>query len=290
MPAKEDVQPYLSTLPSSKALPQSKSPGIETVSGDIAEDRFVALSPIERQMFKVMTRSLAIPHFLYTHNADIKLLNNLRRNFTTDLIRFSSLSESDSSISKLTLLPFIMKAVSQAFLKFPKLNSHLDTTSNSAKAQLVVKGAHNFGLAMDTPHGLLVPVVRNVQSLSVVALAVEIQRLSRLAQEGSLGPEDFKGATFTISNIGSIGGSVVSPVIVAPMVGILAVGRVEAVPVFEVDEQGADKVVKREQVVLSWSADHRVVDGATVARTAEVVGSLMRQAETFGLALPSAEA
>jgi 2-oxoisovalerate dehydrogenase E2 component (dihydrolipoyl transacylase) len=74
------------------------------------------------------------------------------------------------------------------------------------------------------------------------------------------------------------------------MVGILAVKRVEAVPVFEVDERGADKVVKREQVALSWSTDHRVIDGATVAKAAEVVGSLMHQAETFGLALPSAEA
>jgi 2-oxoisovalerate dehydrogenase E2 component (dihydrolipoyl transacylase) len=135
----------------------------------------------------------------------------------------------------------------------------------------------------------MVTVVRNVQSLSVVALAVEVQRLSRLAQKEVWGLKILGSSRSRSVRSEAFGGSVVSPVTVAPMVGILALGRVEALPVFEVDEQGADKVVRREQVSLSWSAEHKAIDGATVAKAAEVVGSLMRQAETFGLALPSAE-
>lgn len=94
-----------------------------------------------------------------------------------------------------------------------------------------------------------------------------------------MGPTDFKGATFTISNIGSIGGSVVAPVIVEPMVGILAVGQVRAVPVFQRDEDGVEKVVKREEAILSWGADHRVLDGATVARCARTVQKLLESFE-----------
>ena len=239
-------------------------------------DRIVALSPTEMHMFRVMTESLTIPHFLYTHSVDIKSLNSLRKRFNASLAP-------DSSGLRVSLLPFVMKAVSDVFLHFPKFNSHLDTTTNDNRPRLGVKAAHNFGFAVDTPKGLVVPVVRNVQSQSVASLAAVIRRLSNLGRENRLAPEDLKGATFTISNIGSIGGSVVSPVIVSPMLGILALGRVEDVSIWKVNEQGADYVVKGERVVLSWSADHRVVDGAMVARVAEMVGTLLNNAGMFDM-------
>lgn len=140
--------------------------------------------------------------------------------------------------------------------------------------------APTTSIAVNTPQGLLVPVIRNVQDHSIVSLTAEINRLSGLAKESRLGVDDFKGATFTISNIGSIGGSAVSPVIVSPMVGILGVGRVQNVPAFQKDEHGEGRVVKLEEVVLSWSADHRVHDGATVVKCAEVVKHVL---ENFGI-------
>jgi 2-oxoisovalerate dehydrogenase E2 component (dihydrolipoyl transacylase) len=116
-----------------------------------------------------------------------------------------------------------------------------------------------------------------------MSLAVEIKRLSGLAKAGKLAPGDMKGATFTVSNIGSIGGAVVKPVIVPPMVAIVGVGKVEEVPVFVQNEQRGTEIVKRERVVLSWSADHRVLDGASVARCAESLARSLESIDELGL-------
>jgi len=170
---------------------------------------------------------------------------------------------------------------------FPKLNAHLDTTSSS-KPHLVLKASHNIGIAIDTPQGLLVPVVKNVQQHSITSLAAEIKRLSALAQSGKLAPDDFKGATIAVSNVGSIGGGVVSPVIVAPMVAIVGVGRARVVPVWvdgDGEERGGHWGGKKEEVLLSWSADHRVLDGATVARCAESVAAVLENVEFMGAVL-----
>ncbi|MCJ1299236.1 hypothetical protein MMC08_002028 [Hypocenomyce scalaris] len=285
---KEDVQHYMSAMsapPSSAGITSTGTAGTITSSTPTsvphpsAEDHFVPMTPTEHQMFKVMTRSLSIPHFLYTHSVDVTPLNRLRRRINT--VPISTMLHPGDPGPRLTTLPFILKALSCAFQQYPKLNAHLDVDSDAKKPRLVLKGGHHFGIAIDTSQGLLVPVVRNVQSRSVVELAAEIVRLSALAKEGRLTPEDFKGATFTVSNVGSIGGGVVSPVIVAPMIGILGVGRTEGVPVFGEDM----RVVRMEKVVLSWSADHRAVDGATVARCAEAVARWLENVDVLGVAL-----
>ncbi|KAH0828273.1 Lipoamide acyltransferase component of branched-chain alpha-keto acid dehydrogenase complex, mitochondrial [Fonsecaea pedrosoi] len=281
---KDDVQRYIQSQ-SNSGRSQPTPPVIAPPSKKSAEDKVVSFTPTEKHMFKVMTQSLTIPHFLYTHSVDVTSINLLRQKFNTTSTLSSTLLPPDVPVSKLTVLPFILKALSQAFSRFPKLNAHLDTATNPSNPQLILRSSHNFGIAVDTPHGLLVPVVKNVQNHSIISLAAEIKRLSDLAQAGRLAPEDFKDATFTISNIGSIGGSAVAPVIVAPMVGILGVGRAQGVPVFTTDKHGGEHIIKQEQVVLSWSADHRVLDGATVAKAAEVVGTLIQNAESLGLAL-----
>ena len=282
---KEDVQQYLSTSLNSTSFSSFAPPISELVTRATGEDRIVSLSAIQSQMLKTMTRSLTIPHFLYTHTVDVTSLNDLRQKFNADAHLASTLSSSDELLSKITPLPIIIKAVSQAFLRFPRLNSHFDTTTDRAKPQLTIKSRHNFGLAVETPQGLLTPVLRDVQNHSVVSLANEIKRLRNIAREGRLKPDDFKDASFIVSNIGSIGGTVVSPVIVAPMVGILGIGRAQQVPVFRTNERGVEELVKREQIVLSWSADHRILDGATIARAAEVVGAIIDSVETLGLVL-----
>ena len=274
---KEDVHRHTLGNLSSPSKMSSDAAAVFPAAG--AKDRLVSLTATQNAMFKTMSRSLTIPHFLYTQSVDLTTLNSLRKRYNINPILQGPQS------SKLSVLPFIMKALSHAFDQFPLLNSHLDTESDYKKPQIVLKSSHNFGIAVDTPQGLLVPVVKDVQNHSVSSLAVEIQRLSRLAQEGKLGVEDFKGATFVVSNIGSIGGEVVSPVIVAPMVGIVGVGRMRLVPAFGEDEMGTEKIVKREEVVLSWSADHRVLDGATVAKCAGLVKRLLEDVDVLAVLL-----
>jgi 2-oxoisovalerate dehydrogenase E2 component (dihydrolipoyl transacylase) len=256
---KEDLQRHGSATasePTSSTLP-------------IGEDTAIPLTGIRQQMFKTMTKSLTIPHFLFSDTIDFTSLTALRRTLNT---------LPDSS-TKFSPLPFIVKAVSLAFSSSPSLNAHLDTSGPSPV--LTHKAAHHFGIAIDTPHGLVVPVIRNVQSRSIADLATELSRLSSLARENKLAPADFSGATFTISNIGSIGGGTVAPVIVGPQVGILGIGRARAVPGFAED----GTVVRKEEAVFSWSADHRVVDGAEVARIGDRVRRYLERVETMVVAM-----
>jgi 2-oxoisovalerate dehydrogenase E2 component (dihydrolipoyl transacylase) len=122
-----------------------------------------------------------------------------------------------------------------------------------------------------------VPVIKNVQNHSIASLAKEITRLADLARTGKLTSADLSGATFTVSNIGSIGGAAVAPVIVTPQVGILGVGRAKVVPAFG----GDGELVKKEECIFSWSADHRVIDGAYVARAAEEVRKSIEGVESM---------
>jgi 2-oxoisovalerate dehydrogenase E2 component (dihydrolipoyl transacylase) len=267
---KDDVQRHISASKGINA--QKTSEELEPMN-----DQEISLTPTENAMFAAMTESLKIPHFLFTHTIDFTGLNERR----SELNARTKASEGTTSV-KLTPLPFIMKAISQALLQFPKLNSHLDTVSNHSKPRLLLKRQHNFGLAIDTPKGLLVPVVRGVERHSIQSLAAEIWRLNQLAQAGRLAPDHFRNATFIVSNIGSIGGDAVAPVILAPMVGIVGIGRTRQMPVF-VNAKGREEVVKREQITLSWSADHRVVDGATVARTAKLVEDAISDVERMNL-------
>ena len=130
---------------------------------------------------------------------------------------------------------------------------------------------HNIGIAMDTPQGLLVPNIKDVSSKSILEIASECSRLQALAKQGKLSVEDITGGTITVSNIGSIGGTYVAPVIVQSEVAILGIGKAKTIRAF--DDQ--DRVVKKEIMHFSWSADHRVVDGATMARMAERVKSFV---------------
>ncbi|KAJ8116730.1 hypothetical protein OPT61_g1906 [Boeremia exigua] len=252
---KEDVQKHVEAA--KQAPKSSASSTIPAASSQQVEDRVHALTPVQSGMFKQMTKSLSIPHFLYTDSIDFSSLTQLRKKYNVNR----------EKADRITPLPILIKAVSLALQQYPLLNAHLDTTTNAAKPQLLIKGSHNIGVAVDSPSGLLVPVIKNVQNHSIASLAQEITRLADLARTGKLTSADLSGATFTLSNIGSIGGSAVAPVIVTPQVGILGIGRSKIVPAF--GENG--ELVKKEECIFSWSADHRVIDGAYVARAAEEV-------------------
>ena len=223
----------------------------------------ITLTPIQSQMFKTMTRSLTIPHFLYADEVDVSPLSMLRQR-----------TKLEASIGrKLSFLHFIIKAVSLALKDFPLLNARVETANEGDPPKLIMREKHNIGIAMDTPQGLLVPNVKDVASRSIVEIASECSRLQAMAEIGKLSAADLTGGTITVSNIGSIGGTYVAPVIVQSEVAILGIGKARTVPAF--DER--DQVVKKDIMNFSWSADHRVVDGATMARMAERVRALVEE-------------
>ncbi|EER23474.1 2-oxo acid dehydrogenases acyltransferase domain containing protein [Coccidioides posadasii C735 delta SOWgp] len=268
---KEDVFKYLAERDSQAAAPAAQ-PTAATPSVDTPQvETPTRLTPIQSQMFKTMTKSLSVPHFLYADDLSISALASIRQKILSH----------PTEPQKISFLPFIIKAVSLALQQYPLLNARVDTTTNPDKPSLVMRSSHNIGVAMDTPTGLLVPNIKNVQARSILDIAAEVTRLAAVARAGKLTPADLNGGTITVSNIGTIGGTYVAPVLVPNEVAILGVGRSRTVPVF--DEQG--NVVKDQKMTFNWSADHRVIDGATMARMAEKVRMYVESPETMMLAL-----
>ncbi|KAL3420913.1 2-oxoisovalerate dehydrogenase e2 component (dihydrolipoyl transacylase) [Phlyctema vagabunda] len=255
---------------SSAPLP-SEGPQQETVT---------QLSNTQAQMFKTMTRSLTIPHFLYADEIDFTDLVQVRQRLNQSLAQFPI-----DGVNKISFMPFIIKAVSMALHTYPILNARVDTDSASSKAVLVMRSQHNIGIAMDTPSGLLVPVIKNVSSLNLLTIAQELARLQALALTGKLTTQDLSGGTITVSNIGNIGGTYVSPVIVDREVAILGMGKMRTVPAFDLTGSGEKKIVEKRVCNFSWSADHRVIDGATMARAAEVVRGFVEKPDSMVLHL-----
>jgi 2-oxoisovalerate dehydrogenase E2 component (dihydrolipoyl transacylase) len=279
---KEDVQKFAALRDqeniSEQQTPQASSSLATTtnrpsVNIDAPQTGSVAyLPPIQSQMFKTMTKSLSIPQFLFADELNISALSTLRQKLYND----------KNCPQKVTYLSFIVKAVSLALEQYPVLNSRIEnSTDPAAKPKLIYRTNHNIGIAIDTPQGLIVPNIKNVGARSIQDIASEITRLGKLGQEGKLTPTDLSGGTITVSNIGSIGGTYLCPVIVPTEVAILGVGRARKIPVF--DEAG--QVSAAEMVNFSWSADHRVVDGATMARMANVVRDYIELPEKMLLRL-----
>ncbi|XP_034035181.1 lipoamide acyltransferase component of branched-chain alpha-keto acid dehydrogenase complex, mitochondrial [Thalassophryne amazonica] len=207
------------------------------------------LKGFHKAMVKAMSAALKIPHFGYCDEVDLSRLVGLRAELR---------AVAESRGVKLTYMPFFIKAASLGLLHFPILNTTLDESCQN----ITYKAAHNIGLAMDTSQGLLVPNVKNVQLLSIFDIAQELNRLQSLGAAGQLGPADLTGGTFTLSNIGSIGGTYAKPVILPPEVAIGALGKVQVLPRFDAGGQ----VVQAHIMKVSWSADHRIIDGATMCR------------------------
>ena len=265
---KDDVHKFAATRDFSlQQSSASTSPSSYDTTSSQRETR-IPLTPIQSQMFKIMTRSLSIPHFLYADEIDFSRLLTLRQ-------RLNILS---STTQKLSYLPFVIKAVSIALSEFPILNSRVEAPPPEAcddnktdPPQLILREGINIGVAMDTPQGLLVPVIKDVPSLSILKIASQITHLQSLALSSKLSASDLTGGTFTISNIGSIGGTYVSPIIVSNEVAILGIGKAREIPAFGNNGEVVRKTVSN----FSWSADHRIVDGATVARAGERVKTLI---------------
>lgn len=276
------AQPTTPGARADAARPPSSSPS----SAGAQIETWQPITKTQEGMFKTMTRSLNIPHFLYADEIDFADLHTLRSRLnkvlaTTPSSPVQSVRNTEG-VSKLSFLPFIVKAVSIALQQYPILNARVDVSDPTGKPQLVYRTQHNIGVAMDTPSGLLVPVVKDVGAQSILTIAAELARLQTLAVAGKLSPQDLSGGTITVSNIGSIGGTYCSPVIVEGQLAILGVGRIREVPDIIQQGDGEWKVKGMRKVCnFSWSADHRVVDGATMARAAGVVRALIEEPDVM---------
>jgi pyruvate dehydrogenase E2 component (dihydrolipoamide acetyltransferase) len=195
---------------------------------------------------------LNVPHVTHNDEADITDLDGYRKELDTA-------AKNDRNPYRVTLLAFLVKACVAALKQFPEFNSSL----SPEKDALILKHYYNIGIAVDTPGGLVVPVVKDADRKGIVELSREFMSTSAKARDGKLGPSDLAGGTFTISSLGGIGGTSFTPIVNAPEVAILGVVRSKLSPVWNGTEFTA-----RNMLPLSLSYDHRVIDGALAARFA----------------------
>jgi pyruvate dehydrogenase E2 component (dihydrolipoamide acetyltransferase) len=191
---------------------------------------------------------LNVPHVTHNDEADITELDPYRRELDT---------AAKAEGYRVTLLAFLMKAAVSALRQFPEVNSSLSPSKDS----LILKRYYHIGIAVDTPGGLVVPVIRNVEAKGVTELSKELGTISQKARDGKLAPDDMSGGSFTISSLGGIGGTSFTPIVNAPEVAILGVVRARTSPVWD-----GEAFVPRLMLPVSLSYDHRVIDGALAAR------------------------
>ncbi len=209
----------------------------------------IPLKGIRKTIAENMTQSLrTAAHVTHMDYADVTKLADYRE---------KEKEEADKKGVKLTFLPFIVKACLLALKEFPYVNSSLD----DEKLEIVIKQYFNIGIAVDTPAGLMVPVVKNANEKTILEIARDIWRMAELCRTREVQLKDLQGGTFTITNIGSLGGEFATPVINWPECAILALGRIsdKAVPV-------EGRIEIRKILPLSFSFDHRIIDGAMAAK------------------------
>ena len=187
-----------------------------------------------------------IPHVTQFDEANISILNAKREEFKKEGLKKNI---------RVTFLPFIIKAVVRTLREFPVFNSSLDHLGEN----LVIKNYYNIGIAVDTPSGLIVPVIKNVDNKSVLGLSKELMDLSERARSGKLKPEDLKGGSFTISSLGGIGGSHFTPIINPPEVAIMGISKSQWKPIYDNKNK---EIIPTCTMPISLSYDHRVIDGA----------------------------
>ncbi|MCY3768019.1 MAG: dihydrolipoyllysine-residue acetyltransferase [Gammaproteobacteria bacterium] len=251
---KEDVKAWIKrALAETPGLQEATASGIPPIPeidfSEFGETETRPLSRIRKLSGPHLQRAwLNIPHVTHHDEADITELEAFRKSLK---------EEAEQSGAKITLLSFIMKALVSAMKKFPRINASLSPDNGS----LILKKYFNIGVAVDTPHGLVVPVVREVDRKNIFDLARDLAELSERARNGKLKPADLKGGCLSISSLGGIGGTSFTPIVNAPEVAILGVSRSRITPVWN-GESFAPRLI----LPLSLSYDHRVVDGAEAAR------------------------
>jgi 2-oxoisovalerate dehydrogenase E2 component (dihydrolipoyl transacylase) len=248
VPSSSSSPPPLSATSTSTA---QNSSSISTATTGLVlplqQDTTVPLRGYSRLMVQTMTASLQVPHMVYCDEVDMSRVKTLKK------------------ACGISILPFAIKAVSTALHQYPQLNA----TYNAEDMSVTYHAAHNIGIAMDTPRGLVVPVIFNCQFKSIADIAADMERFKAVVTSGSckFDAADLQNATFTLSNIGAIGsgGTTMSPIVTPPQVAIGAMGKIQRLPRFANDNTSME-VIEAHIMSMSWGGDHRVVDGATMAR------------------------
>ena len=262
-----DVQAFV------KTVIQQKSPAVAKGGGQLPfnlpawpDVDFAKFGPVEtKPLSRIQKLSgpylhrnwISIPHITQFDEADITDLEAFRKAQTV---------ETEKKGFKLTMLAFMIKACVTGLKAFPQFNSSLDKSGES----LIIKKYYHVGVAVDTPGGLVVPVVRDADRKGVFDIAQELGEISKNARDGKLKPADMQGGTFSISSLGGIGGTAFTPIINAPEVAILGVSRSAMRPVWNGKE-----FAPRLMLPLSLSYDHRAIDGATAARFSAFLVSVL---------------
>lgn len=260
----EDVKSYARRLNTSQdGVPPTSAPWPtvslpEVTKWGAAERR--AMSNVRRRTAEHLAQAWAsIPHVTQFDRADITDLEQLRQQFA---------KKAEAAGGKLTITAIIMKVLATALKKFPQFNASVDMKNH----EVVYKQYYHIGVAVDTDRGLLVPVIRHVDQKNILALSVELTELAERARTRKTTLEEMQGGTFTVTNLGGIGGSYFSPIINAPEVAILGVARSSMEPVYS---QG--QFVPRLLLPLALSYDHRLIDGADGARFLRWVVEALQQ-------------
>jgi pyruvate dehydrogenase E2 component (dihydrolipoamide acetyltransferase) len=227
-------------------------------------DEAVKIIGLRRKIAEKMVESYrTVPHFTYVEEIDATRLVGLRGALKG--------AAKERGIS-LSYLPFIMKALVRVFRDFPTVNANMDEDSFT----LNVRGEVNIGIATDTPQGLYVPVIKNVESKSLLQLAHEVVAITERTRNGTATIDDFRGGTFTITSVGNIGGRFATPIINHPEVAILGVNQIHDRPMV-IDGE----IVARKMMYLSPSFDHRVLDGAVAARFVAALKGVLETPEVL---------
>ena len=262
---KEDVTAYVKSVLSNDSTPAGMTPGFSVAPmpaidfSKFGETETVALGRIKKLSGAHLHRSwISVPHVTQFDEADITELEAFRK---------SMAGEADKKGVRLTPLVFIMKAVVSALQEFPEFNASLAPGGDN----LILKKYFHIGVAVDTPNGLVVPVIRNVDQKGIYDLSRELADTASRARDGKLSPMDMQGGCFSISSLGGIGGTQFTPIVNAPEVAILGVAKAKMQPVYQADGSFKPGLI----LPLALSYDHRVIDGAQGARFTHYLTQLL---------------
>ncbi|BFH75059.1 2-oxo acid dehydrogenase subunit E2 [Thermus thermophilus] len=249
------------------ALPAAPAPRLPdfTKWGPVRRE---PMSGVRKATVRSMSQAWAqVPMVTHFDEADITELEALRKQYA---------KKAEEKGFRLTLTAFLLKALALTLKAFPKFNASLDPE----KGEVIYKDYIHIGVAVDTPHGLLVPVIRHVDQKGVLRLAEELQEISQRARERKLSPEEMQGGTFSLSNLGGIGGVGFTPIVNWPEVAILGVSRSQMKPLWDPEKEA---FVPRLVMPFSLTYDHRLIDGADAARFCRHLAGILE--DPLGLAL-----
>ena len=281
---KEDVMAYMEsskqTQTSGTTTASSPTPRVQKAAPvedkkkklfePLSEDKVERVFGVKKAMVKKMTEANAVPQFGYSDEIILNELVSLRKQLKP---------LGDAYGVKITYLPFILKAISLALMN-PQ-STCLNAYVNAECTELVHKGCHNIGVAIDSAEGLIVPNIKFVEQKSVIEIAKDLEDLVQRGKNNQITNEDITGGTITLSNIGAIGGTYCRPICFVPEVCIGAIGAIKQFPRYN----EKNELFQASVIAMSWSADHRVIDGATVARFANDVKMYLEKPSTMLLHL-----